>query len=440
MKKVFIKTYGCQMNVYDSERIVESLSKAGIKETKNVDDSDVVVFNTCHIREKASEKLYSDIGRLKKFKGPKKVIVSGCVAQAENKEILKRSPDVDLVIGPQAYHRIPDYLDEIKNNQKVVETEFLIHDKFKKLNKRSKFIKKPTAFLTIQEGCDKFCTFCVVPYTRGAEYSRTTNEIIDEAKQLIDRGVKEITLLGQNVNAFHGKNSYGATINLGELIFQLSEISGLERLRYTTNHPRDVNQTLIDAHREVKILMPYMHLPIQSGSNKVLKLMNRRHTAEEYIKIIDNIRNARSDIAISSDFISGFPGETDKDFEDTLDIIKKINYAQSYSFIFSARPGTPASEMSAQVPNNIKSQRLKIMQEILKAQQFRFNKKFMNKEVSILIERAGKEKDQLIGKSPHSQSVYIQNPKLKIGDTIRVLIKSVKTNSLYGEFVEGTKS
>ena len=426
------------MNVYDSERIMESLSENGYKQTNNLNESDLIIFNTCHIREKAAEKLYSDIGRLKKIRKEKKIIVAGCVAQAEDKQIIQRMPEVDLVIGPQTYHKIPDLVSKLNKKVKYVETDFPIENKFNLLKKRVRSEKKPSAFLTIQEGCDKFCTFCVVPYTRGAEYSRTTKELIEETKQLLSQGVSEITLLGQNVNAYHGEGLNGGISNLADLIYELSKLAGLERIRYTTNHPVDVNQELIDAHRDIKKLMPYIHLPIQSGSNRILKLMNRKHTCEEYIEIIEKIRNARNDIALSSDFITGFPGETDKDFELTIDLVKKIKYAQAYSFNYSPRPGTPSADYEKQIPQNIKSERLKLLQDILKQQQLEFNNQSKGKIVSILIERKGREIDQLVGKTPYMQSVFFKNieNKSKIGDFIDVKIDTIKVNNLSGELVE----
>jgi|TARA_B110000444_G_scaffold259981_1_gene305426 tRNA-2-methylthio-N6-dimethylallyladenosine synthase len=438
MKKVFVKTYGCQMNVYDSERIVESLSEKGFTESKEMKDSDVVVFNTCHIREKAAEKLYSDIGRLKENSKTKKIVVAGCVAQAENQEIIKRMPDVDLVIGPQSYHKIPDLISKLDKKRKFVETDFPTENKFNVLTKRKKNDKKPTAFLTIQEGCDKFCTFCVVPYTRGAEYSRTTMEIIEEAKELIGLGISELTLLGQNVNAYHGQGYDKKTSNLADLFYELSKLDGLKRLRYTTNHPNDVNKELIQAHKDIEILMPYIHLPIQSGSDRMLKLMNRKHTRQSYLEIIEKIREARCDIAISSDFIVGFPGETDSDFEQSLSLINKVNYSQAYSFTYSPRPGTPAADYDHQLPKEIKMERLIILQNLLKEQQLEYNKKFLNSSVSILIEREGKEHNQLVGKSPHSQSVYFNNVenKSKIGNFAEVHINSVKVSSLSGNIIE----
>src|SRR5210317_1050498 len=362
MKKLFIKTHGCQMNFYDSERMTDLLKPHGYELDNTAEDADLIVLNTCHIREKAVEKTYSELGRirkqinLRKEKTGKKsiVAVAGCVAQAQGKEIMKRSPWVDIVVGPQSYQNLPELIakvDPIKKN-KHINIDFPTIPKFDQLENQF-FDRGPSAFLTIQEGCDKFCTFCVVPYTRGAEYSRTTKELIEETKQLLSQGVSEITLLGQNVNAYHGEGLNGGISNLADLIYELSKLAGLERIRYTTNHPVDVNQELIDAHRDIKKLMPYIHLPIQSGSNRILKLMNRKHTCEEYIEIIEKIRNARNDIALSSDFITGFPGETDKDFELTIDLVKKIKYAQAYSFNYSPRPGTPSADYEKQIPQNI---------------------------------------------------------------------------------------
>ena len=428
------------MNVYDSERIVESLDKDGFTETKTSDDSDLVIFNTCHIREKAAEKLYSDIGRLRKQSNTKKIIVAGCVAQAEDSEIIRRMPDVDMVIGPQAYHRLPELVSKLDKKKKIIETDFPAESKFNLLAERRRIDKKPTAFLTIQEGCDKFCTFCVVPYTRGAEYSRTTAELIEEAKSLVDQGVVELTLLGQNVNAYHGESLESGTSDLANLIYELSKISGIKRLRYTTNHPNDVNDELIYAHRDIEKLMPYMHLPIQSGSNKILKSMNRKHTVEKYIEIIDKIRAAKKGIAISSDFIVGFPGETDSDFEDTMKLVKEIEFAQAFSFNYSPRPGTPSANFEAQIPQDLKSERLHQLQNLLKEQQFEFNNQFIGKIVRILIEKAGKEECHLVGRTPHLQSVFFEDIKKlsKIGEFVDVKINSVKANNLNGEFIENS--
>ena len=428
------------MNVYDSERILESLNKEGYSETNNSDDSDLIIFNTCHIREKAAEKLYSDIGRLSKESRKKKVVVAGCVAQAEDSEIIRRMPDVDMVIGPQTYHKLPELVANVDKKKKFIETEFPSNNKFNLLTKRKRLDKSPTAFLTIQEGCDKFCTFCVVPYTRGAEYSRTTLELLEEARSLVDQGVVELTLLGQNVNAYHGESLKGGTANLADLIYELSKISGVERLRYTTNHPNDVNRELIDAHRDIEKLMPYIHLPIQSGSNKILKAMNRKHTVEKYMEIIEDIRSAKDGIAISSDFIVGFPGESDKDFEGTMELVRKIEFAQAFSFNYSPRPGTPSADYDTQISQKLKSERLIRLQHLLKEQQFQFNKRFIGKIVSILIEKTGKHGDQLVGRTPHLQSVFFENVRKlsKIGEFVDVKINSTKVGNLSGELIESS--
>ena len=440
MKKVYVKTYGCQMNVYDSERIMESLDKQGFTETKNSDESDIIIFNTCHIREKAAEKLYSDIGRLKNQSSTKKVIVAGCVAQAEDSEIIRRMPEVDMVIGPQTYHKLPDFVSRLDKKKKFIETDFPAENKFNLLTKRKRLDKKPTAYLTIQEGCDKFCTFCVVPYTRGAEYSRTTAELLEEAKSLVDQGVVELTLLGQNVNAYHGESMTGGTSNLADLIYELSKIVGIKRLRYTTNHPNDVNNELIHAHRDIEKLMPYIHLPIQSGSNKILKAMNRKHTVEKYIEIIDKIRLAKKGIAISSDFIVGFPGESDKDFEYTIDLIKQIGFAQAFSFNYSPRPGTPSADYDTQIPKSLKDERLHRLQQLLKEQQFQFNSHCIGKSVQILVEKTGKEECHLVGRTPHLQSAFFKDIKKisKIGEFVDIKIDSVKVNNLSGELIESS--
>jgi len=440
MKKIYVKTYGCQMNVYDSDRMLEILSKEGFEETKDLKESDAVLLNTCHIREKAAEKLYSDIGRVKKIsekqsKKKKTLIVSGCVAQAEGKEIIKRSPFVDLVVGPQSYHKLPNLMQSLKSEKRIVETDFPIESKFDHLINQKNKIRKSSAFLTIQEGCDKFCTFCVVPYTRGAEYSRPVNDIIDEAKLLIDSGVKEITLLGQNVNAYHGIDTSGKIYSLGELLYKLAKLTGLKRLRYTTNHPRDVDDAMISAHKDLDILMPYLHLPIQSGSNKILKLMNRGHTTNDYLKIIEKIRNVRPDIAISSDFIIGFPNEEENDFYDTYKLIESVQYSQAYSFAYSARPGTPAANMDNQLSKKIKMERLHKVQELIWSQQRLFNSTMVGKTIEILADRLGKDQKQIIGKSPYLQSVHFDGPKEYVGKIMNVKIISSNTNSLAGEAI-----
>jgi tRNA-2-methylthio-N6-dimethylallyladenosine synthase len=441
--KVFIKTYGCQMNVYDSERMGEVLSESGYVSTESLVDADLVILNTCHIREKAAEKVYSELGRLRKLKSRSgrdmKIAVAGCVAQAEGEEIVRRAPVVDLVFGPQTYHRLPDLLHRHRETgAAVIETELPVDEKFDVLDAPS---TKPVqrgvaAFVTVQEGCDKFCTFCVVPYTRGAEFSRPADRILAEARKLVDAGVREITLLGQNVNAWHGSGLAGHDWTLGHLLNALSDVDGLERLRYTTSHPRDMDDDLIAAHGANPKLMPYLHLPVQSGSDTILKAMNRKHTAAEYIELVRRIRDARPDIAMSSDFIVGFPGETDADFAATMDLVAQVTYAQAFSFKYSPRPGTPASTEAAQVPEDVKTQRLADLQALLGKQQAAFNAACTGRVLDVLLEKPGRQKGQLIGRSPYLQSVYIEAGDHTIGDTVRVAIESVGPNSLTGHMVE----
>ncbi len=419
-KKLFIKTYGCQMNVYDSKRMADVLKPHGYSLSETPDEANLVVLNTCHIREKAAEKVYSEIGRLRQIKEAKAasgedmyIAVAGCVAQAEGPEMMRRAPAIDLVLGPQTYHRLPDMLKSAeeqrqsgRRSSRVLDTEFPVETKFDHLPQDSDF-EGPAAFLTVQEGCDKFCTFCVVPYTRGAEYSRPVQDILDEAKLLINKGVLEITLLGQNVNAYHGDLASGKTASLGELIRRLADLDGLERIRYTTSHPRDMDGELIAAHRDIPQCMPYLHLPVQSGSDKILEAMNRKHTAERYFEIIDELRVGRPDIALSSDFIVGFPGESDEDFEATMELVRKVDYAQAYSFKYSPRPGTPASVMNTQVEEHVKSERLTALQALLGEQQINFNNKSVGKTMDVLLEREGKEAGQLVGRSPYLQAVHV---------------------------------
>ena len=415
MKKLFIKTHGCQMNFYDSEKMSDLLKPHGYQLDNNEDNADLIVLNTCHIREKAVEKTYSELGRirdkikLRKEKTGKKsiVAVAGCVAQAQGKEIMKRSPWVDIVVGPQSYQNLPELIskvDPVKNN-KFIDIEFPTIPKFDHLNCHISD-RSPSAFLTIQEGCDKFCTFCVVPYTRGAEYSRPLTSIIDEAKKLVDSGVKEITLLGQNVNAWNAVDKDKNIWGLGRLIEELAKIKELQFIRYTTSHPLDMDIELIEAHRDIDKLMPYLHLPVQSGSDKVLKMMNRKHTSAEYIKVIEKIRDYNPEIAISGDFIIGFPGETDKDHQATLNLIKEINYSQAYSFKYSSRPGTPAVVFFNHVEESIKSSRLQEVQDLLRLQQMEFNKKSINSTQNVLVLKNGKKNRQYLGRSPFNQSIY----------------------------------
>ncbi len=439
-KKVFIKTWGCQMNVYDSTRMQDALEQDGYASTQMLEEADLVLLNTCHIREKAAEKVYSDLGRLRKMKNeradsdrPMTIGVTGCVAQAEGEEILRRENAVDLVVGPQTYHRLPDVVAKARTEGPQVVTDYAVEDKFEHMplaEKKQVQARGVTAFLTVQEGCDKFCTFCVVPYTRGAEVSRPLGQILTEAKSLVAAGVREITLLGQNVNAWHGESAAGAAIGLGDLLRELAQINGVERLRYVTSHPNDMDNGLIDAHRDLPILMPYLHLPVQAGSDRVLKAMNRKHTATKYLDIIDRVRDARPDIAISGDFIVGFPGETDVDFEETMDIVEKTNYAQAFSFKYSRRPGTPGHDMDGQVDEDVKTERLARLQALLNQQQVDFNTSCIGRDIDVLVEKPGKLPGQMIARSPWLQSVIIDADLGEIGDIIDVTVSEAHANSL----------
>ena len=428
------------MNVYDSERMYELMKPHGYRISENYEDSDLIILNTCHIREKAAEKIYSELGRIVPFKEDSNnrgkqlnIVVAGCVAQAEGKEIIKRQPMVDVVVGPQTYHRLPEILNRLSNkSRKIIDTDFPIENKFDEL-KKIRTNKNPVAFLSIQEGCDKFCSFCVVPYTRGAEYSRPVLDIISEAKNLIQQGAKEICLLGQNVNAYHGEYR-DRTLSLDELIKEVANLSGINRIRYMTSHPVDMTEGLIDAHGKVDKLMPYIHLPVQSGDNNVLKSMNRKYSAENYIKIIDKLKNVREDMAFSSDFIVGFPGETKQAFNNTLKLVNDVNYCQAYSFKYSRRPGTPGSILQGQVPEEIKTERLAELQGILNEQQLNFNRKFIGQKFDILLERNGKKDNQLVGKSPYMQAVHVISKDHKIGDIIKTHILDADKNSLEGNY------
>ncbi|WP_352459198.1 MULTISPECIES: tRNA (N6-isopentenyl adenosine(37)-C2)-methylthiotransferase MiaB [unclassified Mesorhizobium] len=442
-KKVFVKTYGCQMNVYDSQRMTDALAADGYTATDVIADADLVLLNTCHIREKAAEKVYSELGRIRDMKAERAAVgremligVAGCVAQAEGAEIIRRSPAVDLVIGPQTYHRLPDVLARVRGGEKIVETEYAIEDKFEHLPqpKRAEMIKRGvTAFLTVQEGCDKFCTFCVVPYTRGSEVSRPVAQIVAEAERLADAGVREVTLLGQNVNAWHGKGEDGMEWGLGRLLFRLAEIPGLARLRYTTSHPRDMDDELIAAHRDLPALMPYLHLPVQSGSDRILKAMNRRHTAKDYLALLERIRAARGDIALSGDFIVGFPGETEADFEATMGLVRQVNYASAFSFKYSPRPGTPGADMPDHVPEAVKDERLQQLQALLLKQQQDFGLGLVGSTIDTLIEKPGRQAGQKVGRSPWLQPVIVDEKAGEIGDIIRVRITKTGYNSLFAE-------
>ena len=442
-KKVFVKTYGCQMNVYDSQRMSDALAADGYVATDTPEDADLVLLNTCHIREKAAEKVYSELGRIRRIKaerakaGRKTVIgVAGCVAQAEGEEIMRRAPAVDIVIGPQTYHRLPDAVRRARAGDRVLETEYALEDKFEHLphpERKAARSRGVTAFLTVQEGCDKFCTFCVVPYTRGSEVSRPVAQIVAEAERLADAGVRELTLLGQNVNAWHGTGPDGRQWGLGELLFRLAEIPGIARLRYTTSHPRDMDDGLIAAHRDLDILMPYLHLPIQAGSDRILKAMNRRHTAADYMRLVDRIRTARPDIALSGDFIVGFPGETDADFEDTLRIVRDVTFVQAFSFKYSPRPGTPGAEMEFHVDQSIKDERLQRLQELLTRQQGEFAAGLVGRNTDILLEKPGRAAGQWVGRSPWLMPVILDEKAGEIGDIVDVRIMRTGGNSLFAE-------
>ncbi|WP_081691453.1 tRNA (N6-isopentenyl adenosine(37)-C2)-methylthiotransferase MiaB [Cucumibacter marinus] len=443
-KKLFIKTYGCQMNVYDSDRMTDALAGAGYAMSETADEADLIVLNTCHIREKAAEKVYSELGRLRILQAQRAaegkstmIGVAGCVAQAEGEEIIARAPMVDLVFGPQSYHRLPDLLTRAKAGP-VVETDFPAEDKFEHLPapaREATIARGVTAFLTVQEGCDKFCSFCVVPYTRGAETSRPVAQVEAEARQLVDAGVREITLLGQNVNAYHGLDGTGETVGLAGLVRRLSEIEGLERLRYTTSHPRDMDDDLIAAHAELDTLMPYLHLPVQSGSDAILKSMNRRHTADDYLKLLERIRAARPDIAMSGDFIVGFPGETEADFEATMQIVREVRYASAFSFKYSPRPGTPGAELTDQVPEEVKNERLQRLQALIADQQTAFNSACEGRTMPVLFEKRGREPGQLAGRSPYLQTVLVDTDLSQIGTISQVTITGVGKNSLFGKIV-----
>ncbi len=432
-KKLFIKTYGCQMNVYDSERMAEALEPQGYVATDRADDADLILLNTCHIREKAAEKVYSELGRFRTLKAENpnlKIGVAGCVAQAEGAEILARQPLVDLVVGPQSYHRLPELEARVRAGEKALDTDFPEEDKFEHLAARPKARRGPTAFLTVQEGCDKFCAFCVVPYTRGTEVSRPASRVLAEARDLVERGVREITLLGQNVNAYHGHDG-----GLAGLIRELAEIEDLKRIRFTTSHPNDMDDALIAAHGEVEKLMPYLHLPVQSGSDRILKAMNRKHTSEHYIRLIERIRAARPDLLLSGDFIVGFPEETEADFADTMSLIETVGYGQAYSFKYSTRPGTPAAER-AQVDEAEKHDRLQRLQALLTRQQRAAQDAMVGRSVKVLFEKPGREAGQMVGKSEHLHAVHVTSPDVEIGEILPINIVNSNSNSLSGAVVD----
>jgi tRNA-2-methylthio-N6-dimethylallyladenosine synthase len=444
-KTLFIQTYGCQMNVYDSERMADVLRPLGYSSVSKPDEADLVVLNTCHIREKATDKVYSEIGRMKILKDAKianggrmTIAVAGCVAQAEGEEIMRRAPTVDLVVGPQAYHKLPELI--AKSARAVgerLETSFEAVEKFDALPS-TRAPDGPSAFLSVQEGCDKFCTFCVVPYTRGAEFSRAVDPIVEEARGLARQGVREIVLLGQNVNAYHGRGPAvegGGDYSLAQLARHIAKIGGIERIRYTTSHPCDMSEDLIAAHGELPELMPYLHLPVQSGSNKILKAMNRKHTAESYLDTLTAIRKARPDIALASDFIVGFPGETESDFEDTMELVRAVGYAGAYSFKYSRRPGTPASEMYGQIDSEVADDRLQRLQALITEQTRAFNAAKVGQTFDVLFTGEGRNDGQILGRSPWLQSVHVEGPKTLIGQLARVRIVGTMPNSLTGVLV-----
>ncbi|MCC7272168.1 MAG: tRNA (N6-isopentenyl adenosine(37)-C2)-methylthiotransferase MiaB [Alphaproteobacteria bacterium] len=446
-KKLHVKTYGCQMNVYDSARMADVLAPLGYRLTDSVDDADLVILNTCHIREKAGEKVYSDLGRLRPLKAMRRagggdllLAVAGCTAQAEGAEVVRRAPHVDIVVGPQAYHRLPELVARALRaadgaagpGRGVVATDFPAEPKFD-------FLPQPTerqavsVFLAVQEGCDKFCTFCVVPYTRGAEYSRPVRDVVAEAGRLAALGAREVTLLGQNVNAYHGAAPEGGEWGLGRLVRALAaEVPALGRIRYTTSHPRDMDEALIAAHRDVPQLMPFLHLPVQSGADRVLARMNRRHTADDFRRIVDRLRAARPDIALSSDFIVGYPGETDADFAATMALIVEIGFAQAFSFKYSPRPGTPAAVEPEQVPDAIRTERLAALQDLLRQQQDAFNAATVGRTVPVLFEKRGRHPGQLAGRTPWLQWLHASAPERLIGSTVDVVVEATGPNSLAG--------
>jgi tRNA-2-methylthio-N6-dimethylallyladenosine synthase len=442
-KAYYLKTFGCQMNVYDSERMAEALARQGYRETTELDRADLVILNTCHIREKAAEKVYSDLGRIRDVKiarakdGRETVVaVAGCVAQAEGEEITTRQPAVDLVIGPQSYHRLPELIARTTTARThIVETEFPGEEKFARM-KAPRRVSSPSAFLTVQEGCDKFCTFCVVPYTRGAEFSRPVAKIDAEARELVEAGAREIVLLGQNVNAYHGEDLRGRSASLADLIARLARIAGLERIRYMTSHPRDMSDDLIAAHADIPQLMPFLHLPVQSGSDRILAKMNRKHTAAEYIDLVARIRKARPDIALSSDFIVGFPGETDQDAEDTIDLIEAVGFAQAFSFKYSPRPGTPAAGHDGQVDDAVKSERLLRLQAVLEAQQLAFNAQSLGGVLPVLFERKGREPGEFVGRTPYLQLIRVAADGELVGTTADVVVNDARRVSLSGVIAE----
>lgn len=447
-RKLHIKSYGCQMNVYDAQRMVDTLAPEGFIETARAEDADLVILNTCHIREKASEKVYSELGRLRAAKDEAgrqgramTIAVAGCVAQAEGEEIVRRAPVVDVVVGPQSYHHLPQLLERAARDGRAVETEFPVDDKFGHLpSPKGAAIRARgiSSFVTVQEGCDKFCTFCVVPYTRGAEVSRPVAAVVDDVKRLVDNGVREITLIGQNVNAYHGEGPDGRPWALGALIQRIAAIPGIARLRYSTSHPNDVEETLIEAHRDLPALMPFVHLPVQSGSDRILAAMNRKHTADDYRRVIDRFRAARQDIAFSSDFIVGFPGESEQDFSATLALVTQIGYAAAYSFKYSPRPGTPAADMQEMVPAAVMDERLERLQNLIDSQQSAFNTAMIGKTVDVLFERAARNPGQIVGRTAFLQPAHVMASEDIVGQVLPVAIESLERYSLLGAIARST--
>ena len=444
-RRTYIKSFGCQMNVYDLQRMAELVALEGYREATHVEDADVIVLNTCHIREKASEKIYSELGKLRELKSERlkagrrtTLVVAGCLAQAAGDEILRRQPAVDVVVGPQSYHRLPELLRKAEVRPGVIDTDFPVEDKFSHLPARSPqaFAKRGVAaFVTVQEGCDKFCSFCVVPYTRGAETSRPVGAVLDEIALLASAGVREIMLIGQNVNAYHGLDRGGCATNLAGLIAAAAAVPGVRRMRYATSHPNDMSEDLIAAHRDVRTLAPFLHLPVQSGSDRILSSMNRRHRVAEYLDIVARIRAARPDIALSSDFIVGYPGETEADFEETLTFVRAVGYASSFAFRYSARPGTPAFDLDRQVDDAVKAVRLGRLQALLEQQRQAFNGACVGRRLEVLFEKPGRHQGQVVGRSPYMQPVYAEGPLSLVGVMAEVEIMSVGANSLRGSIV-----
>ncbi|MDI3469401.1 MAG: tRNA-i(6)A37 methylthiotransferase [Pseudolabrys sp.] len=445
-RKLHVKSFGCQMNVYDSNRMADLLAPQGYSETAVPDDADLIILNTCNIRERAAEKIYSELGRMRELKkaaaaeGRQVLIaVAGCVAQAEGEEIVRRAPSVDIVVGSQNYHHLPQMLERAASGARIVDIEFPQEDRFETMPAPARNVTRArgiAAFVTVQEGCDKFCTFCVVPYTRGSEISRPVEQIAAEVARLADAGVREVTLIGQNVNAYHGIGRDGGEWPFGKLLHRLAEVPGIARLRYTTSHPRDMDASLIEAHRDVPALMPYVHLPVQSGSDRILAAMNRKHTRRDYLEVIARLRGARADLAITSDFIVGFPGETEADFRDTLALVEEVGFAGSYSFAYSPRPGTPAADMNDQVPAEEKSDRLQRLQAVITRQQREFNAKFVGRTVEILLEKPGRHAGQLVGRSPYLQTVQVMADPSRIGELAEVIITGTGSNTLFGALTD----